>query len=76
MAVAYAARIFLINAFYVLLSVAQVSAQNGKLDYQKYCALCHGADGKGGKQVRFPGPSLANLSKKNGDRFPFQRYTM
>jgi len=59
-------------AVLLLLSTAKVSAQTGKIDYQNYCASCHGTDGEGGKEVDIQGPALTHLSQKNGGRFPFQ----
>lgn len=43
----------IVDAILILLSTAPVSAETGKLDYQKYCGLCHGIDGKGVRQVHF-----------------------
>lgn len=59
-------------AVLLLLSTAKVSAQTGKIDYQSYCASCHGIDGEGGKDVDIPGPDLTHLSQRNGGKFPFQ----
>lgn len=47
-------------------------AQTGKIDFQNYCAQCHGSNGKGGKEVDIEGPDLTQLSRKNGGQFPFQ----
>ena len=67
---------FVLNvAVLLLLSTAKVSAQTGKIDYQNYCASCHGIDGGGGKEVDIQGiqgPALTHLSQKNGGTFPFQ----
>jgi len=64
---------FVLNvAVLLLLSTAEVSAQTGKIDYQNYCASCHGIDGEGGKEVDIPGPALTHLSQKYGGTFPFQ----
>ena len=64
---------FVLNvAVLLLLSTAQVSAQTGKIDFQNYCASCHGIDGEGRKEVDIPGPALTHLSQKNGGTFPFQ----
>lgn len=49
----------------------------GRLEYQGYCAVCHGENGKGdGIMARYllikPG-DLTQLSKKSGGEFPFWR---
>jgi mono/diheme cytochrome c family protein len=54
------------------------SAQSGKLDYDQYCADCHGpkADGKGTSHMlspEYPPPDLTHLAQKNGGKFPFDR---
>lgn len=49
----------------------------GRYEYETYCAVCHGADGKGNgpftmllnKRV----PDLSLLAKRNGGVFPFAR---
>ncbi len=49
----------------------------GRYEYETYCAVCHGLDGKGGgpftmllnKRV----PDLSLLAKNNGGVFPFSR---
>ncbi len=47
----------------------------GELEYQRYCAVCHGVDAKGyGTMRRFltiEPSDLTQESKKNGGRFPF-----
>ncbi len=47
----------------------------GKREFNTYCALCHGADGKGGGPfsglVNKKVPDLTVLSKNNGGVFPF-----
>ena len=63
-------------AILLLLSTAEVSAQTaptGKVDYQYFCAQCHGIDGAGNKESDIPGPDLTHLSKENGGKFPLQR---
>jgi len=49
----------------------------GELEYQRYCAVCHGVDAKGyGVMRSFLTVEPSNLtqeSKKNGGRFPFWR---
>ena len=64
---------FVLNvAVLLLLSTAKVSAQTAKIDYQHFCASCHGIHAEGGKEVDIPGPDLTHLSQNNGGRFPFQ----
>jgi len=47
----------------------------GEIEYQRYCAICHGVDGKGqGLMTKFltiPPANLTQLTKKNGGKFPF-----
>jgi mono/diheme cytochrome c family protein len=49
----------------------------GKLEYQGYCAVCHGENGKGdGIMARYlliKPADLTQLSKKSGGDFPFWR---
>jgi hypothetical protein len=71
----------------MLLWAANASAQFGAEDFQKYCAGCHGPDGKGkdttwtgevpepsGKGTMWIGelPDLTRLSQTHGGKFPFQ----
>jgi mono/diheme cytochrome c family protein len=47
----------------------------GEIEYQRYCAVCHGVDGKGrGLMAKFltvQPADLTVLSKKNAGKFPF-----
>lgn len=47
----------------------------GELEYQNYCAVCHGIDARGDgimrKFLTLPPANLTQLAKKNGDKFPF-----
>jgi mono/diheme cytochrome c family protein len=47
----------------------------GELEYQQYCAVCHGTDGKGygimRKFLTVEPSDITQLAKKNGGRFPF-----
>ncbi|MBI2306783.1 MAG: cytochrome c [Rhodocyclales bacterium] len=48
----------------------------GKREYESNCVLCHGKDLRGGAYVDFlkaTPPDLAQLTKKNGGVFPFER---
>ena len=46
----------------------------GQKLYASYCAVCHGADAKGGgsftPQLKFPPPDLTRIAKRNGGTFP------
>jgi len=49
---------------------------NGKQDYERYCAVCHGPKGKGNGvgpySLSGTNPSdLTQLSRRNGGKFPF-----
>jgi|SRR3990170_3484188 len=47
----------------------------GEIEYQNYCAVCHGADGRGygimGKFLTVRPSDLTQLAKRNAGRFPF-----
>lgn len=49
----------------------------GELEYQNYCAVCHGIDGRGYGIMRkfliIPPSDLTQLAKKNDGSFPFWR---
>jgi mono/diheme cytochrome c family protein len=55
----------------------QVVLTSGKLEYQYYCATCHGSVGKGDGPMsdlwKKPPADLTQLSKKNNGQFPFWR---
>ena len=63
------------------LNVEGTSAQQmeviagGEIDYQNYCAVCHGVNGKGqgpmGEFLTVRPADLTQLAKKNGGSFPF-----
>jgi mono/diheme cytochrome c family protein len=58
---------------FISLCATKAPAQSGAEDYQHYCAVCHGPDGKG-KETTWNGelPDLTRLSRANGGRFPFK----
>lgn len=47
----------------------------GEIEYQRYCGICHGADGRGqgimGKYLVVQPPNLRQIAKRNGGNFPF-----
>ena len=47
----------------------------GEIEYQNYCAVCHGVDGRGygimAKFLTMQPSDLTQLAKKNAGRFPF-----
>src|SRR5271168_1435663 len=62
---------FPIIAIFVLILAVRAHAQSGKVDYDRYCATCHGFDGRGngswnGSKV----PDLTHLKLQNGGKFP------
>lgn len=50
------------------------SVAAGKQTYLEYCAVCHGADGRGtgpaGSALRTPPADLTTLAKRHGGKFP------
>jgi mono/diheme cytochrome c family protein len=49
----------------------------GELEFQNYCAVCHGVDARGDgimrKFLTIPPADLTQLAKKNNSAFPFWR---
>jgi mono/diheme cytochrome c family protein len=47
----------------------------GEIEYQQYCAVCHGSDGKGygimRKFLNVEPTDITQAAKKNGGQFPF-----
>src|SRR5271156_2181094 len=60
-------------------TIQPTSAASGKEMYTTYCAVCHGADGKGGgpaaSALKTPPADLTTLSKNNGGKFPAMKVT-
>jgi mono/diheme cytochrome c family protein len=60
-------------------TVKRTSAASGKEMFTSYCAVCHGADGKGGgpaaSALKTPPADLTLLSKNNGGKFPAMKVT-
>ncbi len=54
-------------------SAKQMSPVDGAANYQAYCAVCHGPQGKGNgpaaKALKTPPPDVTVLAKKNGGKF-------
>jgi mono/diheme cytochrome c family protein len=83
--VAYFSAVLMTVFFYrpVPLAMAQEMEviAGGELEYQNYCAVCHGADSRGqgimGKYLTVRPADLTQLAKKNRGEFPFwQVYRM
>lgn len=78
----FAVAVSWIAAMALWASAVEVRAQtpNGKQDYQRYCAVCHGPTGKGNGEGAYNlsgthPPDLTQLSKRNGGKFPFDAVT-
>jgi len=58
-------------------SVVVAGESLGERQYKRYCALCHGDDGKGdapyAELLKVPAIDLTQLGKNNSGAFPFQR---
>jgi len=71
------------GVFSAVLSIALMNgvsaadkAASGKSEFRNSCALCHGADGKGGGVIdllKTAPPDLTTLAKRNGGKFPAER---
>lgn len=57
------------------LAQAMEVINGGEIEYQRYCATCHGADARGqgvmSKYLRIQPPNLKLLAKNNAGKFPF-----
>jgi mono/diheme cytochrome c family protein len=60
-----------------VVTAQEVVLTSGQLEYQQYCASCHGRDGKGkgamADLLRAVPADLTQLTKKHGGQFPFWR---
>jgi mono/diheme cytochrome c family protein len=74
------ARIVTVALFWIIPVTSSAQDEilaRGRLEYQGYCAVCHGENGKGdGIMARYlliKPADLTQLSKKSGGEFPFWR---
>jgi mono/diheme cytochrome c family protein len=77
-AILYSALCVMASIFVFLRSPAAQEMEvimGGELEYQQYCAVCHGVDAKGygimRKFLTVEPSDLTQSAKKNGGRFPF-----
>jgi mono/diheme cytochrome c family protein len=80
--VAFAAALLVTAAFGIAQTTPQIKqvpvtptyAGSGKQMYNTYCAVCHGADGRGAgpaaAALKDPATDLTTLAKANGGKFP------
>ncbi len=72
----------LIIAGFMLLQIPNLAGaqvmeviNGGEIEYQRYCATCHGVDARGhgamSKYLTVQPPNLKQLAKKNAGAFPF-----
>lgn len=60
-------------------AVATTGEISGAAEFQRYCALCHGGDGRGGgpltdaDTMKKSVADLTKIAKRNGGVFPFSR---
>jgi mono/diheme cytochrome c family protein len=79
MSIRFASKALLLAAGVVLggTVVAQERVDVGKREYDNNCAVCHGANGKGGgpyvELLKRSPPDLTTLAKANGGIFPVNR---
>ena len=72
-----AALLFALMGPFLSITLAQETEviAGGEIEYQRYCAICHGVDAKGhglmGKFLTIQPTDLTQLAKKNGGKFPF-----
>ena len=54
--------------------IKQTSAASGAEMYKTYCAVCHGADGKGNgpaaEALKVPPTDLTTMASRNGGKYP------
>jgi mono/diheme cytochrome c family protein len=54
--------------------ITNVPPTSGKEMFKSYCAVCHGADAKGGgpaaSALKTPPPDLTVIAQKNGGKYP------
>lgn len=62
---------------FAVATAQEVVLTSGQLEYQNYCASCHGRDGKGrgpmAELLRAVPADLTQLKKKHDGQFPFWR---
>jgi mono/diheme cytochrome c family protein len=75
------ARFVMVAVFWILPATSSAQENEilarGRLEYQGYCAVCHGEKGRGdgimGRYLLIKPADLTQLSKKSGGEFPFWR---
>ncbi len=77
---AWLVRIVMVAILWIIPTISSAQDEilaRGKLEYQGYCEVCHGENGKGdgvmSRYLLIKPADLTQLSKKNGGEFPFWR---
>lgn len=64
-------------AYGLVSGAAAQDVKIGQEEYRMHCAACHGLEGRGdgpiGQILKTPAPNLAQITERNGGKFPVQK---